>query len=413
MKNQRWDDIFPEVSDTFHERVINTLASQNATQQKNIKKGNFKIMKAKTVIAAAAIIAIIGTLSVGAYTIINNRSPKLAEIFEADEQMQEKLADDGMLQEVNLSATDNGVTMDVLQTLADENMVYIMLKFSSENPQLLDCENFDNLWEHIKIEGYYNYEELLKFGYDKRVDLLPDNVFMSSVSSNIVHDSYETITDENGNTIYQFYHAIIIHNDSRQDYNGREITLSFEDLGACMSKAADFETLIAGRWVASWVLEYQDHTKTFDKGYHVDVNDVDVFVKSVEISPLSINIEIDGESSKTLHKNFTESDTIVIMPEGESIALGKSMTLGEFVESEGFEGFDIILSYMHFIPILDNGEVFTYEDISSMGTTQMFGDVDFISKRILKTILPVERVVGIRAECPLFPEYSFEFSLAD
>ncbi|MCL1789209.1 MAG: DUF4179 domain-containing protein [Oscillospiraceae bacterium] len=388
MKPQKWDDIFPEVSEQFHQRVINTLELQNAVQNHTTKKGTFKIMKAKTIIAAAAIVALIGTISVGAYTLVNNRNSKMAEIFEADEQVQEQLVNDGMLHEVNLTATDNGVTMDVLQTLADENMVYILLKLSSENPQLLECENFGNTWQALKIEGFLTYDELLNFDFDKRVDELPYNYMSSSIDPNIVPDSKEAITDENGNTIYQFYYAIAIHNDTRQDYNGREITLSFENLGACMSKAADYETLIEGSWGVSWVLEYQDHTRTFDLGYPVDVNGVDVFVKSVELSPLAINIEIDAESSKALHEHFKQNDAI---------------TKPEYLED------DIILSFMHFLPILDDGEVFTYEDISAMGTLQMFGDVDFISKRILKTILPVERVVGIRAECPLFPEYSFEF----
>jgi hypothetical protein len=381
MKPTEWQDVFPEVSDIFHERVVSTLNSQTQTIAYTSKE-RFKIMKKKTLIVAAAIVAMIGTISVGAYTLLNNWNPKMAEIFQADELMQEKLVNDGMSQAVNLSATDNGVTMDILQTLADENMVYILLRFSSENEKLLDTENFENLWDTIKIEGY---DSPYEFYYDRK-EATPENVLtFGSMCSNMVSDSKETITDENGNTIHQFYYAIRIHNSFKQDYNGREITLSFRNLGAYEGKAGDFYPIIKGSWEIAWILEYQDHTKVFELNKSVEVNGIDVIVKSLELSPFMINVVIDSDSAKALHDNALENHPKLATAEYSDIIN--------------------ILSYTNFYPILDNGEVFV-----AMGGGSSGGTGDFSSKRIFDNgILHVERVVGIKADCPMFPEYSFEF----
>ena len=399
MKNSNeWENLFPKVPDVFHERTLNTLNTLNSRLKTTNRKERKMFMKSKTVIAIAAIIAMIGTISVGAFTLISNRNSKIAELFRADEPMQEKLVHDGILRDVNLSASDGGVTMDVLQTLADENMVYILLKLSSENPRLLECENFVNVWDALQIEGYRNSFEL-ELDEDGRKLPTPDDVFApGGASLNILYDSRETITDENGKNIHQVYYAVEIHNSEKQDYNGRVITLSFSGLGAFEGKAGDFYTIIEGNWEVSWILEYGDNTRVFELNESIDVNGVEVIVKTVEVSPFSLNIVIDGDSARALQKNATENYDLTY----------------ELTDGHGnVEGYyeDNIFWLMNFLPVLDNGEVFSGEDIGAGGGGHNDGIGDFFSNYTLTKALDLDSLVGIRAYCHSFPEYSFEFLL--
>ena len=395
--NQTLDSVFPEVSELFHDRAMAVIDSQFPAATKHTQTNErVVIMRFKALIIAAAV-TLVGTISVGAYSLLSGRNtdnsfnPKMAEILNVDEEMQERLTNDGMSKAVNLSATDNGVTMDVLQTIADENMVYILLKFSSENKTLLECENFDNVWEAIKIEGYLSYYELADF--DKRIELLPENVFTGSLSPNMIYDSRETVIDENGKEIHQVYYAISIHNNDKQDFNGREITLSFKDFGACMSKAADFEVLIKGTWEVSWVLEYADHTRLYELNQVVDVNGVGVLVKSVEISPLALNVVIDGDSANALQK-FASANLDLFYEARD-----------DYGNTELFE--EKLLHLFSFMPVLDDGELF-----DSLGGMLLSGGTDdWLSKKTFGEVLDLDRVVAIRAICTTYPEYNFEIVL--
>ncbi|MCL1823070.1 MAG: DUF4179 domain-containing protein [Oscillospiraceae bacterium] len=383
----KWCNVFPpEVPGEFHNSVLNTLETQT---KQPVKKERVKIMKFKTLIAAVVAVVMLGAISVGAYTLINGWNPKMAEIFDADEQTQEKLTNNGMSKVVNLSDTNNGVTLDVVQTVADANMAYILLRFSSENERLLEFEGFNDHYsisDRFHIEGYMD-SLTPKEKYNGERDF--SNVFVSSMSSGIVEDSMETVIDENGKTVYQFYYGITIMNDNQQDYNNRVATVKFKDIGAYEGKLEGYYNVIEGEWEVSWLFEYQDYTKTYELNKSIDVNGVEVIVKSVEISPLALNIVIDGDSARALHQNALE-----VYPH---------------LETQDFADINNILNYINFLPVYKNGEVF--DDVSSMGS--MGGMEEYAAKKIFNRILDIDNVTGIYAQCISYPEYEFEFSLVD
>ncbi|MCL2108481.1 MAG: DUF4179 domain-containing protein [Oscillospiraceae bacterium] len=247
-------------------------------------------MKRKSIFAVAAAVILLGVITAGAYSVISNWNPKMAEIFRADEQTQQKIIDDGMSQVLNLSTEDNGVTMEVLQTIADGNMIYVLMKFSSENEKLLEVESFsyETNKSVVQIEGYIG-ESL-----------------GSSQYWGMVHDSMETVIDENGNEIHQFYFFLMIdnNNNNHQDYNGREITINLQDMGAFTSKFDGMYTVIEGNWEVSWVLEYQDHTVLLEVNQPVQFGEYVTYLESIKISPVSMTVVLSGGELDRITEEF-------------------------------------------------------------------------------------------------------------
>ena len=268
MNHNDWDSVFPEVPQSFHEAVQQTLKEQvlGRTERR-------KTMKKRFPIVLAAVIAALCVTAAAAY--VTQWNGKLAELFDADEQQQSQLASAGAVGSVDQTVTENGLTVTALQTLGDKNGVYLLLDVQApEDIALSDSNVFEGMG--VDIEGVGNHVSW-------------SGGFMSN---------FDKTASPNG-ADNERYFELWLNNTEQEDWNGKTITLDFKNLQADRSKL-DLYTVVEGEWKLSWTLSYTDQMQTFDLDKTYTVNGHAVTVKSVELSPLSMTLTLGGDGLKTL-----------------------------------------------------------------------------------------------------------------
>jgi hypothetical protein len=262
MNNNNWDNVFPEVPQSFHETIQCTLNTQILN-----KNGREKSMKKRFPIVLAAVIAAFGVTAAAAYVIQWNG--KLAERFGANEQQQSELVSAGAVASVDRTVTGNGLTVTAVQTLGDKNGVYLLFEIKApEKITLSDTNLFEGT--DIEIEGIGN-------------GLNYSGGFMSD-------------TDQNGPSLgraNERYYELWLSNAGQEDWNGKKITVAFTNLQSDKGKL-DMYTELEGKWDLSWTLSYSDQIQTFEVNQTYDVGGHEMFVKSIALSPLSMTIDLGG-----------------------------------------------------------------------------------------------------------------------
>lgn len=268
MNHNDWDNVFPEVPQSFHEAVQYTLNERVLG-----RTGRRKAMKKRFPIVLAAVIAALCATAAAAYVIQWNG--KLAELFDADEQQQSQLASAGAVGSVDQTVTESGLTVTALQTLGDRNGVYLLLDVQApKDIALSDTNLFEGMG--VDIEGVGNHVNW-------------SGGFMSN---------FDKTASPNG-ADNERYFELWLNNTEQEDWNGKTIALDFKNLQADRSKL-DMYTVVEGEWKLSWTLSYTDQMQTFDLNKTYTVNGQEVSVESVELSPLSMTLTLGGGGLKTL-----------------------------------------------------------------------------------------------------------------
>lgn len=266
MNDNEWSKVFPEVPQSFHETVRQTLDTQILNQT-----GRKKIVKKRVPIVLAAVIAALGVTAAAAYVIQWNG--KLAEHFGANEQQQSQLASDGAVGSVNQTVTENGLSVTALQTLGDKNGVYVLFDVKApEKITLSDTNLFKNT--SVDVDG-------------QRVSW--SGGFMSNQDK----------TGSPSGKANERYYEVWLNNSEQKAWNGKTITFDFTNLQADKGKL-DMYNVVEGKWKLSWKLSYLDKTQTFTINKTYDINGHEVLVNSVEISPLSMTLNLGGDGLKQL-----------------------------------------------------------------------------------------------------------------
>lgn len=266
MNNNDWSNVFPEVPQSFHETVQRTLDTQILN-----KTGRKKVMKKRFPIVLAAVIAALGVTAAAAYVIQWNS--KVAEHFGANEQQQSQLASDGAVGSVDQTVTKNGLTVTALQTLGDKNGIYVLLDVKApEGITLSDT----NVFEHtnVGIDGQH-----------------------VSWSGGFMNNNDKTGSPSG--EANERYYELRLNNAEKTDWQDKTITFDFINLQTDKGKL-DMYNVVEGNWKLSWTLSYLDKTQTFEINKTYDINGQEVLVKSVELSPLSMTLNIGGDGLKQL-----------------------------------------------------------------------------------------------------------------
>lgn len=264
--NNDWKNVYPEVPKSFHEAVQRTLDTQiiNKTERK-------KVMKKRFPIALAAVITALGVTTATATYVIQWNS-KIAERFGADEQKQSELVSAGALAPVDQTVTINGLTVTALQTLGDKNGIYMLFDVKAPEGILLDEKTFGPT---VNVEGAKNH--------------------FSSCSG----FKDQTGTSSTAEATNERYYELWLTNGEQEDLNGKTITVEFAELLADNGTVKP-DVVLSGPWKLSWKLSYLDKTQTFSINKTYDVNGHNIVVNSVELSPLSMKINLSGDGLKQL-----------------------------------------------------------------------------------------------------------------
>ncbi|MFT3982911.1 MAG: hypothetical protein QM697_03305 [Lachnospiraceae bacterium] len=92
------------------------------------------------------------------------------------------------------------------------------------------------------------------------------------------------------------YYEIWLSNTDQADWNGKTITVTFSNLQADNGK-------LDGKWAFSWVFSNTDQAQTFEINQTYDIGGHEVIVKSIELSPLSMTIDLGGTGLEQLIEN--------------------------------------------------------------------------------------------------------------
>ena len=274
MKNNDWNNVFPEVPQSFHETVQRTLDTQILN-----KTGRKKVMKKRFPVVLAAMIAALGVTAAAAQIIQWNS--KLTQRFGANEEQQNQLALNGFMASVDQMVSEKGLTITALQTLGDKNGVYLL--FSVKAPEGITLSDANGLDIDVDIEGAgHNFG--LTGGFMMNSDL---NASPTGAAN-------------------ERYYEVYLDNREKEDWNGKTITVDFANLTDAApsgSPAGNRSVVAEGSWRLSWPLSYSEQMKTFDINKTYEVNGHEVVVKAVSLSPLTMTLELGGNGLAQLVDN--------------------------------------------------------------------------------------------------------------
>lgn len=246
-------------------RQIGATEAQKARKRRSLR------FQVALVLAGAMIL---GTVTVGA-TGFFFWNQDVAERFEADEEKQQILEEKKVTVPIEASATDQGVTVSLEQSLMTEKDMYLYFKIEvpEEIPADMDIL-FD--WDDILIDGKSTMDYDFSWCGGQPMD-------MEREQSNIIYQEY-------------FVQAPDI-----MDFNGKVFTAHFENLKGYVKNEA-VQTIAEGTWDVSWVLDYAPSQETFTVDQ--EIPEENITVKRISISPISMEVVYDWEGT------FHESEII-------------------------------------------------------------------------------------------------------
>lgn len=266
MMRNEWKDHFPEVPDNIHQMIMETLDGLEEREEHKMKKSN-KRKKRTMVLLAAALIGAMG-MTVGAAGLFK-WNERAAEVFEADEPLQDHLVMEQVVQEGLQSVTDNNITISLIQTIQDSNCFYALFNVTAEDGTQIDENNALSM--RLDFNGAEDPFCAMGWGFVGNYE--------QKVSNSRYFEIYGTKA-----------------NPDTSDLNMDVCFVSFNKQG---EKAAEDIPLIEGNWDFSLSVHPSKMTT-------IEVNDTftiagcPVYVQTVELSPLTATLSCKGADIQVL-----------------------------------------------------------------------------------------------------------------
>lgn len=329
---EEFADDFPKVPDNVHAMVMETLENLEETNfVKREKEGNtMKIKKRRIIWAAAALAAMFGT-TVAAAELFQWNEKAVAYFDNPSQEVQNEMAANNVAVEQMDSATDQGITVSAVQTLQDDNRVYILLDVEMENALINSNSGFD-IWKVITkdAEAFDN----LGAGFAEGTPVANEE--------EMVHQGYYEIDaikamDREWNE------------DNIELELGKFVYYTYED---------DVETahVVDGTWKLSIPLGEQTEvmTRTHEVGEQIMIQGYPVTLKEVEISQISAVLTFDLKEEMEMIENVYPDEEDVFVYEmqlrgfeydnGERILCGQNGMRGYWDREAGTDICQIALS---------------------------------------------------------------------
>lgn len=236
---------------------VTNFIKKNKGQRK--KKRHFGAVTA----AAAVLVCTSITAAAAVFFHWNNI---VVEKFEIDEVQQERLVEEGVAHEVNASVTDQGVTISTEQALMDSKYIYLLIKIEAPEDIILPDSLFFEKFE-LTLDGRQ-----------------PDFSYGAGVM------------DENTNDNISYWEIWINNMVFAQDFQNKILGIHFENLTKNVEKANSGTKLIDGKWDLEWNMVYEDSETVFE--LNKEVPEFGMTVKSIALSPISIEVLYDWEKKK-------------------------------------------------------------------------------------------------------------------
>ena len=219
---------------------------------------------------------------------------------------------EGAVSSPGLSVTENGVTVEVMQTLADNQGLYVIFTVTVPNDTDL---SHDLVYIDTRLEAE---TELRAGGYSGSVS----GVEILEMSGNIIT-------------------AIAYFFPSEPIIDGK-LRLTIRDIGYWNTeKTADstYVSLASGEWVLEWDFTYKDTSKKVAPNQRIDA-DGKATVTEVSISPVSICVSAEGLERSKLEGKLDNAEVTVTFRDGSTIAYNygsRNAVYSSYLDNPGVE----------------------------------------------------------------------------
>ena len=300
MMNKNWNREFPEVPEHVHQTVLSTLAGLDERKGKRVKR----MKKSKMIILIAAAVAVLGTTVSAAEIFKWNR--RAAEVFVADGEQQKELVTEQIVQDSSQTVTDNGLTIQAVQTIQDNNCFYALFEITAED-------------ESIQITQDHSMSFLFDF---------PDGE--SPFGALGWH-----FVDEESQAVSNSRYFEIIGTKTRPESKDLHMKIHFTSLNAPGAKAMDGEPILEGNWEFMLDLHTAESVR-YELNREYKIAGCDVMIRTVELTPISAKLSCDMEDARELEKlegvNLDQTDSLASL-----WINGIQYQDGTIIEEEGYQ----------------------------------------------------------------------------
>ncbi|HBA70321.1 MAG TPA: hypothetical protein DCZ40_13335 [Lachnospiraceae bacterium] len=300
MKNKNWKNEFPEVPEHVHQTVLDTLAGLDERKVKKVKK----MKKGKIIVLIAAAVAVLG-MTVSASEIFQwNR--RAAEVFMSDEEQQKELVTEQIAKEEYQTISDAGLTIRAIQTIQDNNCFYALFEITAEDESMQIASGND-----------------MSFFLDYQGEEDPFGMF----SSGFVAESQQDVSNS------RYYEMVGTKMEPGKE--NLNMKIQFTSLDAPGEKAMGGEPILEGKWEFMLNLHTIEPVR-YEINKEYPVNGCAVMVKSIELTPISVQLTCDEAGARQLEKqegvNLDQADSL------HSLFInGVKYKDGTVVEEEGYQ----------------------------------------------------------------------------
>lgn len=248
------------------ERMVALLMSAEAPRQRRSGK--------KLLLLALAATLVVGALTGAAVFTRWSRSAQTA--YNPPQQVKEQAEKSGlsvMLEDKQkevapgevLSATDQGITITAVQTIADSYSARII--FRIEGFDLPEDRIPDIFWDSVTIDGDLHFASSFSGGFYDGLTRDKDGHWVYASNGQPVarrDDEFQSIISqwvaEDGSMEYEFRFNFLNPGES---YFGKEFAVHFTGLGVQSEKKAEMgEQLVSGSWDLHWTLTGTDNSES-------------------------------------------------------------------------------------------------------------------------------------------------------
>lgn len=281
MLDNNWKKAAPEVPEEFHikfEEALEQIERQKIFSHK--KKSTKTVIR---ILAAAAILCCLAVTTIVAGELFQWNDVLKKKLNPSKEQ-QESLADQGYIKGIGQSQTQNGVTITLVNTVQDQNLLYALFKIETDDSIILDDTTSFEEGLNIKIDGTstYDMEQLGSYGAGAGL-AYPDGISESSPH-------------------LQYYEVSLSYNGD-YDLSGKTVQMELKNLTQGGDKAENGKVVAKGVWKFEWTLDEILSMTRLDVNRKCDFGGYEITVEAMEISPLKYTLYLDYEEAMKVYED--------------------------------------------------------------------------------------------------------------
>lgn len=281
MQENNWKKAAPEVPEDFHMKFEETLKQIEDQKIISYKKRSKKRMIQILVAAAIACSLTVTTIVAGGLFQWND---VLKKRLNPSKEQQESLADQGYIKGIGQSQTQNGVTITLVNTVQDQNLLYALFKIETDDSISMDDTTSFEDGLNIKIDGTstYDMDELGSYGAGAGL-AYPEGI--SDISPHL-----------------QYYEISLSYNGD-YDLSGKTVQMELKNLTQGGDKTEDGEVVAEGVWKFEWTLDEIRSMMKLDVNRKCDFGGYEITVDAMELSPLKYTLYMDYEEAMKVYED--------------------------------------------------------------------------------------------------------------